>query len=85
MGPCPEITISTTPGPKFALSQADLELRNLPAFLSACLCISFYPVPRDSVIVGARGTANSKEMGLEEKREADDQVDCTYQGLHLLC
>jgi len=39
-GSCPEISIPmSTPGPKFALSQADLELRNLPVFVSACLLI----------------------------------------------
>lgn len=31
------------------------------------------------------GPQTCKDMGLEEKREADDQVDCTYQGPHLLC
>ena len=33
-GPCPEITISITPGPRLSVSKADLELRNLPAFVS---------------------------------------------------
>jgi len=36
MGPCLEITIPpmSGPGPKLSLSQADLELRNLSAFVS---------------------------------------------------
>ena len=34
VGSCPEITIPTTCEPKLALSQADPELRNLPAFVS---------------------------------------------------
>jgi hypothetical protein len=34
MGPQPEITFPTMPGLKLALSQADLELRNPPAFVS---------------------------------------------------
>ena len=39
LGPCPGIAIPTVPGP-FALSQADLELRNLPAFVSICLSLN---------------------------------------------
>ena len=39
MRPCPEITISTTPGPNLAVSEADLDLRNLPAFVFAYFCI----------------------------------------------
>jgi len=34
MGSGSEITIPTTAGHKFAQDQADLELRNLPAFIS---------------------------------------------------
>ena len=37
--PCPEISILTTPGPKFSLLQADFKLRDLPAFAFACLWI----------------------------------------------
>ena len=41
------------------------------------------------IIIPSRGiqlfVGNScKEMGLEEKRELDDQVEYTYQGLRLL-
>jgi hypothetical protein len=34
VGSCPEITISPITGPNLALTQADLELRNLPAFVT---------------------------------------------------
>lgn len=37
VGHRPEITISTTPGPNLAVSQADLELRNLPVFVTLYL------------------------------------------------
>ena len=34
MESCPEVTLPTTPGPKLALAQANLKIRNLPAFVS---------------------------------------------------
>ena len=40
MGSCPEVTIPNKPGPKLALSQADLELRNLSAFVCLPLYLS---------------------------------------------
>jgi hypothetical protein len=36
VGHCPGISILTMLGPKFNLFQACLEVRNLPAFVSAC-------------------------------------------------
>ena len=41
VGPCPEIRISTTQGPHLAVSQTELELRNLPVFVSAWFFKSF--------------------------------------------
>jgi hypothetical protein len=34
VGPCPEVTIPTMPGPNLSLFQADFELRNPLAFVN---------------------------------------------------